>query len=427
MNLVIKPISHKFKMLYQRARYKVLFGGRGSGKSWAIAEALIYYAIKYPGMRILCTREVQKSIKESSYQLLVDTARRLGVSDRCEFIRDTIRIDNGSVFIFTGLSTTTEQSLKSFEGVDICWVEEAQVISQSSLDILIPTIRKKNSQIWFSFNPFLPTDPISQMFLGDTVPPSTIVTMVNYDDNPLISSDLLRDIEHMKQTDPKRYQHIYRGGFADDGDTKVFSLESVRAAIRREPEHVDGPVIGSVDVARYGDDSSVLTLKQGNRIYGIQEWQGKSITELADLVSNEVMNNSIVKLVVDGSGLGAGLVDVLKQKIGNICDIIEFNGAFKANDTRYANARAETLYQLKDWMQTGQIPNNSRLVSELISIEYKFSPNNATLIEKKEDYKKRMGVSPDFLDSAAMLFYTQANSRKLDIKKLKSRSHSTWT
>lgn len=425
--MVIRPISPKFKILYKKARYKVLAGGRGSAKSWAIAEALIYYALKYPNMRILCTREIQKSIKESSYQLLMDTTNRLGVSDRFEFIRDSIRVDNGSVFIFAGLSSSTEQSLKSLEGIDIAWCEESQTLTQSSIDILIPTIRKKNSQIWFSFNPFLPSDPISKMFLGDTLPPDTLLEHVNYDDNPKLSEDLLKDIEHMKETDPKRYAHVYRGGFADAGDTKVYSLELIQEAISRIPEHEDGPVIAALDCARFGNDSSVLTLKQGNRIYGIQSWQGKSVTELAHIVAGEIMNHSITKVVVDGAGLGAGVVDVLKQQCGNVCEIIEFNGAFKADDTRYANARAETMYRLKEWLKQGQIPNHSQLVAELMSIEYKFTSSSTIQIEKKEEYKKRMGSSPDYLDSTAMLFYSATSIKKINLKKLNNRSHSAWT
>lgn len=426
--MIVRPISQKYQILYKKARYKVLAGGRGSGKSWAIAEALIYYALKYPQMRILCAREIQKSIKESSYQLLMDTAHRLGVGDRFEFIRDSIRVDNSSQFIFHGLSSSTEQSIKSLEGIHICWVEEAQTITQQSLDILLPTIRRENSQVWFSFNPYLPTDPIAVMFLGETLPPDTLLEFINYDDNPKISHALLADINHMKIHDPKRYQHVYRGGFVDSGDTKVFSLELVQNAIGRIPDQADGPVIAALDVARFGDDSSILTVKQGNRILSIKQWQGKSTTELTRLTADVIFQDNVRTLIIDnGGGHGSGPIDQLRELVGNICDIVEFHGAGKANDNRYANARAETMFLAKKWLETGSIVNNTKLVAELVSIEYKFTTNNAIIIEKKADYKKRMGQSPDALDSFAMLFYHRANSRKTNMKALTNSRGALWS
>ena len=147
----------KLQFLFTPYRYKVAFGGRGSGKSYNFAQALILLAAQKP-LRILCTREVQKSIKQSVHLLLSDQIKRLGLGSFFTILETEIRGSNGSLFMFAGLAQHTVESIKSIEGCDIVWVEEAQTVSKKSWDILIPTIRKNDSEIWVSFNPDLDTD-----------------------------------------------------------------------------------------------------------------------------------------------------------------------------------------------------------------------------------------------------------------------------
>lgn len=213
-------MSNPFLELWRPHRYKVYYGGRGSGKSWAIAEALIVMADMCK-LRILCCREIQKSIKDSSYQLLKDTAIRLGIANRFVFLEMEIRHKKtGSTFIFTGL-LRNEQTIKSKEGIDICWCEEAQTISETSWETLIPTIRKDGSEIWLSFNPLNNDDPTTKRFV-ENPPPEAYVRKVNFDENPHFTDELRREMEWDKKNDFEKYLHIWEGYPRTFSDAQIF-------------------------------------------------------------------------------------------------------------------------------------------------------------------------------------------------------------
>jgi phage terminase large subunit len=195
--------------LVPRARFKVLYGGRDSAKSWSIARMLLARGRAKPE-RILCTREVQKSIAESVHQLLKDQIGSLGMSDFYEVQDNYIHGANGTKISFHGLSGQTATSIKSFEGTTICWVEEAQTISKRSWDLLEPTIRAPGSEIWVSFNPDMDTDETYKRFVL-TEQPDSIVTMMNWQDNPWRSKVLDAAREKMERDDPDNYAHIYGG------------------------------------------------------------------------------------------------------------------------------------------------------------------------------------------------------------------------
>lgn len=200
----------KLQFLFKKARYKVAHGGRGSGKSWAFARALLIIGAQRP-IRVLCTREVQKSIKDSVHKLLSDQIKNLGLSKKYEILETTIRGSNGTEFLFSGLSSTTAESIKSYESVDICWVEEGQSISKRSWDILTPTIRKAGSEIWISLNPELETDETYVRFI-ESPPPDSIVVQVNYTDNPWFSKELEAERQHAKRTmSADDYDNIWGG------------------------------------------------------------------------------------------------------------------------------------------------------------------------------------------------------------------------
>ncbi|MDE1828612.1 MAG: PBSX family phage terminase large subunit [Candidatus Micrarchaeota archaeon] len=200
----------KLQFLFGEHRYKVAHGGRGSAKSWSFARALLAIGAS-KRTRILCTREVQKSIKDSVHKLLSDQVEKLGLGKFYEVTQATIRGRNGTEFLFAGLSDQSAESIKSFEGVDIVWVEEAQALSDRSWTILIPTIRKEGSEIWVSFNPELDTDPTWVRFV-ETPPPGACVVEVNYHDNPWFPAVLEAEREHAQKTLPKAdYENIWEG------------------------------------------------------------------------------------------------------------------------------------------------------------------------------------------------------------------------
>ena len=195
--------------LYPKARYKVLYGGRDSAKSWSIARMLLVRGRAKPE-RILCAREVQKSIAESVHQLLKDQIMVLGMEDFYEVQQNYIFGKNGTQISFHGLSGQTATSIKSFEGTTICWVEEAQTVTKRSWDILEPTIRAVDSELWVSFNPDMDTDDTYKRFVTNP-PPNAIVTKINWTDNPWRSTVLDEARERMRATAPDDYLHIYEG------------------------------------------------------------------------------------------------------------------------------------------------------------------------------------------------------------------------
>ena len=206
--------------LWEPSRYKVMRGGRGSAKSRSAAAALLLQAAESPH-RVLCAREIQKSIKDSVKRLLDDEIERLGLGYFYESVENEIRGKNGSLFIFAGLRGNSA-SIKSMEGITRCWVEEAQTISRASLDDLIPTIRTPDSEIWFTYNPRFDTDPIDTMFKADELPPNTILLHVNWQDNPWFPAVLRQEMDYDKRRDMDKYLHIWEGQYQTSSEARVF-------------------------------------------------------------------------------------------------------------------------------------------------------------------------------------------------------------
>ena len=199
----------KCGFLFHPARFKVLYGGRDGAKSWSIARALLLEGASQP-LQVGCFREVQKSIKDSVHQLLSNQIQELGLGQFYDVLSTEIRGKNGTSFGFAGLSAQTRESIKSWEGLDRAWVEEAQAVSKRSWDILEPTIRKPQSEIWVSFNPELDTDETYKRFVLNPSPEAVTVN-INWDDNPWRSKVLDAARERMKVEAPDDYAHIYGG------------------------------------------------------------------------------------------------------------------------------------------------------------------------------------------------------------------------
>jgi len=223
----------KLAFLFEPHRYKVAYGGRGSSKSWSFARAILLIG-KSRTIRVLCAREIQKSIKQSVHSLLADQIQALGLGDDYQVLETEIRGSNGTLIIFSGLATHTVDSIKSVEGVDICWVEEGQTVSKKSWDILIPTIRKSGSEIWVSFNPATKYDNTYQRFV-ESRPPDCITVKVNYHDNPWFPIELESERLHMQQTDPDSYDNVWEGNVKAVADGAIWAseLQLVESGARR--------------------------------------------------------------------------------------------------------------------------------------------------------------------------------------------------
>lgn len=215
------PTAAVFEPLLHPHRYKGAWGGRGSGKSHFFAGLAIEDALRAPGdggagLRMVCIREVQKSLKESAKRLIEDKIADFGLTERDGFkvFREVIELPGDGLMTFTGMQDHTADSVKSLEGFDRAWVEEAQSLSDRSMSLLRPTIRKEGSELWFSWNPMRPTDPVDMLLRGDKLPTGSKVVRANWSDNPWLPKVLDQERRDCLDATPERYGHIWEGEYA---------------------------------------------------------------------------------------------------------------------------------------------------------------------------------------------------------------------
>jgi phage terminase large subunit len=251
----------KLEGLFKKSRYKVAYGGRGGAKSWGIARALLILGAKNP-IRILCAREFMTSMRDSVHKLLCDQIESLGLLNFYEITQASIRGKNGTEFAFVGLKNNVA-NVKSYEGIDICWVEEAQTVSRLSWNILIPTIRKEGSEIWVSFNPELETDETYQRFVAN--PPEDCITMrVNWYDNPWFPDTLRMEKDALKQRDEEAYNQVWEGLCRQTVDGAIFAKEMQQAEkdgrITKVPYDASKPVHAVFDLG-WSDSTAIWFLQ----------------------------------------------------------------------------------------------------------------------------------------------------------------------
>ncbi len=205
------PVAECFEPLLAPMRYKGAWGGRGSGKSHTFADLLVDNCVARPGLRAICIREVQKSLKDSVKFLLESKINEHEVGHLFKIRKDDIVTPGGGLIVFIGLQDHTAESLKSFEGFDVAYVEEAQSITARSLELMRPTVRKPGSELWFSWNPRHASDPVDMLFRGPNPPPDSVVINANYDSNPFFTAELEAERAHDEIAQPDRYGHIWLG------------------------------------------------------------------------------------------------------------------------------------------------------------------------------------------------------------------------
>jgi len=402
------------------ARYKGAWGGRGSGKSWDRAQAIVVAMISRPGVRIACVREVQNSIKDSVYQLIVDSIQRMGVGHLFNVVEAEIRGPNGSLCIFKGMKDQNAESVKSLEGIDIVWWEEAQTAQQRSLDILRPTIRKEGSELWFTWNPRLRSDPIDVFLRQTDHGADAVVVEAQWRDNPWFSDTLEAERQIDLKGDPDRYAHIWEGAYEAESDMQFIGGGMVRRAAAREAysEMSDAQIMG-VDVARFGDDRSVIYMRRGRDARSIAPivFSDKIDTmQLVGHVADMLGRHHVDAIFVDEGGVGGGVVDRLRQMNINVVGV-NFGRAsdrWIQGAPKAANKRSEMWASMREWLRDGgAIPDDRDLEMDLTGPLYKFDVNNAIFLEKKEDMKKRGVRSSDIADALALTFAYPVTGRAL--------------
>jgi phage terminase large subunit len=269
-------IPEKLGFLFKPARYKVVYGGRGGSKSWGVARTLLIQGVARP-LRVLCAREFQQSIAQSVHKLLSDQIKALGLESFYEIQQSTIKGPNGTEFFFAGLAHNVT-GLKSYEGVDICWVEEGQAVSKSSWEILIPTIRKEGSEIWTTFNPELEEDETYQRFVLNP-PTGAVVVRMNWSDNPWFPAVLHQEMEDLKRRDPDAWLNVWEGHCRTALEGAVYAKE-LRAAteddrICRVPHLPSLPVHRAWDLGHYDSTAIWMVQRVGFEYHVIDYLEGR--------------------------------------------------------------------------------------------------------------------------------------------------------
>lgn len=444
------------------ARNRVLFGGRSSSKSWDAAGFAIYLASNFK-VRFLCTRQFQNKIEESVYTLLKVQIERFGLSAEFEITNNKIlHKTTGSEFIFYGLWRHIDE-IKSLEGVDICWIEEAHNLTEAQWEILEPTIRKEGSQFWIIFNPRLASDFVYKKFvtgtpntpLGDEVRGvvgDTIKRKINYTENPFLSNTIKKVIAKKEEEDPEEFRRIYLGEPDEDDDRAVIKRSWVLAAIGAKQFLMDegrltlrqalGPNRIGFDIADGGADKCALVEFSGIEAVGLEEWKAgedellKSVTRVH---ARARMSDAVVDYDCIGIGAFAGAKFIeLNELTGADVEHHKFNaggGVINPDDPTdpdnpnsptngdfYSNLKAQAWWDVASAFRmtfnavrkgmpfdpaqiislSPDLPDIDALIDELCTPLRDFDNAGKVKVESKKDLKKRDVASPNKADAFIM-------------------------
>lgn len=387
------------------APYKISYGGRGSGKSWSFAS-LLSQKLTAEKHNLLCCREIQKSLEDSSYKLLVETIERLNLKGWV-IKKDTLENENGSRVIFRGLKDLRAgNAIKSLEGYDLAWLEEAQAISLESLQLLLPTIRMNGSEIWACYNPNTEEDAIEMLKQRE----GAISVKCNWSDNPWFTERLAKEREADYKFNPELARHIWEGEYLAQADNAVMSRLAVHEAMEREVDS-EGDYQIAVDVARYGSDSSIISMRKGLKMIDLKEYKNISLVELCGHIEVMAGNNHDMTIKVDETGVGGGVVDILQGR--GYRNVIGINFGSKPQDTdKFADLPSEMwcTFPISDV----SLLNDSGLFHELTDRRFSYDHKARRQVESKDSYKARNGgKSPDKADSVLMLYYEPKINRPM--------------
>lgn len=399
-----------------------LKGGRGGGKSFSVGLLIALIMSKAP-IHILCCRETQKSLKESSFLLLRKSVETLGLTKHFRFkeSQGIIESDTGARAVFIGLKEHTVDSIKSYEGFHWAWIEEAHSVSAVSLETLIPTLRQDHSfkidlgdgvdrvlplrMFIYTLNPYSWSDPVDMVLPNSREDVQEII--VNYMDNPFFPESLENErAEQEKTMALEEYNRIWLGIPFDDGERGVVGRMAVEDAMNRTA-HKTGKIVVAADIARFGNDKTVFMKRDGMQVIDYVEYS-KQDTQTTARELNAFANGG--KIIIDDTGIGGGVTDKLSdlRRAGqhNFSELVPINFGEKAEDQdKYPDIISEMWFQLASQMDVIGLPNHDRLKKELISRNFEYTPDERRKVESKEKYKKRTGMSsPDYADCCIMLF-----------------------
>lgn len=419
----------KLQPLWERGKYynKVIYGGRGSAKSWSVATVIIKRASTEKKLRILCAREIQESISESVYSLLCDTIERLEYPNWK--ITDTYLYNKKtkSKIVFKGLrDISAAKQVKGYESFDIVWCDEAETIIQDSWDLLIPTIRKDNSELFVTFNRYKEFDPVYNEFclIED---PKTLVIPMNWRDNPYFTERNRYDMEKMKLLDYDKYLNVWEGEPIAQIENAVLPQRLVSEAVQRNIENPDGGLSVGVDMAAFGDDCITFYMRRGLKIIDHEKHKHQDVIKTAKDLEIFVLRNKgniYTEIKIDNGGLdGGGLPPIMRNKGFENVVGIDFGGTPKDKEN-YANVATEMFFDLLEVLHKIDLPDNKLLRQDLTCRKYGYNEKRQKKVEPKKIFKKEYHHSPDDGDGLLLCFYNPGNVLKMDEdtkKELKKR------
>lgn len=450
------PTAEAFLPLLQPSRYKGAYGGRGSGKSHFFAEKIIDDALYEKGLRIVCIREVQKSLKDSAKRLIEDKLQTLGLGERHGFkvFREVIQTPGDGVILFQGMQDHTAESIKSLEGFGRAWVEEAQTLSERSLQLLRPTIRAEGSELWFSWNPRSKKDPVDAFFRSGTPPTDSITVFANWDSNPWFTSVLEQErLDDLNNLSRAEYDHIWDGAYFDTVDNAIIRPEWFDACVDAhiklgfEPLGQERVAYDPADVG----DAKAVAYCHGSVVLEAKSTTMGRIDSATDWATTFAIEQKPDVFTWDADGMGMGLKRQITDAFqGKKIEVEAFRGSEgadnpeaiyervssevkdpKRNKETFTNKRAQYYWMLRDRMLrtyqavekgervfnpddlisfSSNISELGELRAELCRIPRKFNSSGRIQLMTKPEMQKMDIDSPNLADAVMML------QRQVEIK-----------
>ena len=445
MSTLSLPTPRIFLPLLQPGkRFYGVKGGRSSGKSWFVAEWLVEEAIANPGLRVLCVRETQKSLKESAKKLIEDKIHAMGVGHLFEVLQTEIRGPGGGSFNFIGMQSHNSESVKGFESVDVAWTEEASSLSERSIKLLVPTIRAPGSRLVFSWNPRRRSDPVEKLIPWADKDRAVLVH-ANYTDNPFCPQVMIDEAEAAKALDYDEYSHIWLGAYESMGSKVVIPPAWVEAAIGLAQDlgiEVTGRMYSALDVAggEDGGDENAQAVRKGIELISLDTWNGLDGALTLRKAMRTCNELDVPELMYDPVGVGESVTTTWadlgrRGERPKGLSLIPWNGgaavldpekrvdplnpkSLRNRDT-YHNLKAQGAFYLRRRFENawkarrGQeydpdmlisiprdLPGLSGLQDELSQPQHKLSATGKTMIDKQPQGAK----SPNRYDACMMAY-----------------------
>lgn len=442
------PIHANATATGQSIRYIGVYGGRGSGKSHEIAGLVVEEMVADANCSVVCIREVQKSLALSAKKLIEAKIVEFGVSHLFDVLQNEIRRIGGTgLCIFVGMQDHTADSVKSLEGFSIAWVEEAQSLSQRSMDLLRPTIRKEGSRIFFSWNPRRRGDAVERLLRGPKGPrPDAIVVKANYTDNPFLPDTLRREAENDMENDPDGFPHTWLGEYESVGSKVVIPAAWVQSAIGLAEDlglEVTGKLYAALDVAggEDGGDENAFAIRKGISLLSVQAWNGLDTSLTTNKATMIAKAQGVAEVYYDSIGVGEGVTGEWASmgRRGDQPDGMAFhpwaggasvlnpdkriepdNPQSPLNKDQYQNLKAQAWFSLRKRFENAHkarrgasyddemmislprdLPNIRQIEEELTQPQHKTSGTGKTMVDKQPDGAR----SPNLADAINMAFF----------------------